>query len=108
GVPQRLESVLDLSETPSVLGTDAAADIPTLLNSALEYVVTNQSGRTDIWICSDLQSDDWKPETGQWAAIREGFDQLSRNVRIQLLAYGQHDDSNLSVRMKRLERITSD
>jgi hypothetical protein len=108
GIVHPLDSVDELLALPDTLGTDAAADIPDLLQTALEYVTANEAGRTDVWICSDLQSSDWNPDAGQWAAIRDGFGDQARNVRFQLLAYRQFDPSNLSVRVDQIERIKGD
>jgi hypothetical protein len=39
-------------------GTATSADLPGLMQAALEYIVANETGRTDVWVCSDLRSSD--------------------------------------------------
>jgi hypothetical protein len=93
-------SLLDLLRTTA---TATSADIPAMLQSALEYVTENTSGRTDIWICSDLRDHDWQPDDGRWAAVREGFSQLP-GIRFYLLSYSEAARENLSVSVANLRQ----
>jgi hypothetical protein len=93
-----------LREIPETAATDGAANIPGMLQQALDYVVANRTGSTDIWICSDLQATDWSPDAGQWPALRSGFGELKQPLRIHLLTYPQRPSQNLSVRMLKLQR----
>lgn len=60
-----------------------------MLQAAWEYIVANRSGRTDIWICSDLQAADWNAESGIWNQIRSGFLEHQQTVQFHLLSYDQ-------------------
>ena len=102
--PQVVAVAQSLLEIPETGASDAPASLPRMLQEALSYVVENQSGRTDIWICSDLQSADWDAENGQWNAIRKGFAELKQPVRFHLLAYTEPPRDNLSVRVQKLNR----
>src|SRR5580700_6422182 len=60
---QQLADTLKLIGSPNALlaspateGTSASADLPAMLEAACNYVRTNKSGRTDIWICSDMRA----------------------------------------------------
>jgi hypothetical protein len=86
---------LDLPETAA---TATSADLPALLLAALDYVVANQTGRTDIWVCSDLRENDWNPDDGRWGTIRDGFQRL-KAIRFYLLTYGQPANDNVAVRV---------
>ena len=67
-----------------------------MLMAALEYVKTNKSGRTEIWICSDLRATDWNPDDGRWASARDGFQALD-GVKFFLLSYDEPARDNLAV-----------
>ena len=75
-IPQELESPEALEKLIETSPTATAADIPAMLQKALEYVVANQTGRTDIWVCSDRGSNDWNSDDGRWATARDGFQRL--------------------------------
>jgi hypothetical protein len=91
-------------ESPAVLADLAApvaspTDVPLLLQSAYDYVRENSIGSTEIWLCSDQRHNDWNPESGEWAGMREAFAKLPQQVRFQLLSYSQTDPSNVAVRV---------
>ncbi len=69
--PHVVASPAALREIPETGATDGAANLPAMLQQALDYIVANKSGRTDIWVCSDLQAADWMPEAGQSGADAE-------------------------------------
>jgi hypothetical protein len=104
GKPRELESIDDLLTSPSTGPASASADIPVMLLAAREYVIANKSGRTEIWICSDIRQNDWNAESGRWQAMREGFSEVAQSVRFHLLAYPQSDPENLSVRVTDVRR----
>ena len=91
-----IDSPSRLPQLPAAAATDIASDIPALLQTALDYVVANQTGRTDIWICSDMRASDWKHDDGRWTGLREGFVPLE-GVRFYILSYPDHAPQNLTV-----------
>jgi len=97
----RADALVDL---PATWATDTASDIPGLLQSALDYVGSNQTGRTDVWLLSDLQQADWDRGSGRWAALRRGFTELP-GVRFHLLCYPQNTPGNLAIRVDSVERL---
>jgi hypothetical protein len=103
--PVELDSPESLLKSPAAEATSAASDIPGLLEAACEYIQTNKSGRTDIWICSDLRQNDWNPKSGRWQAIRESLLALRQGIRINLLAYPEAADGNVSVRVSDVRRV---
>ena len=61
--PRELESpdaLLDLAEHRA--RSSASADLPAMLLAAHDYIQANKSGRTEIWICSDLRENDWNAD----------------------------------------------
>ncbi|MDF1823967.1 MAG: BatA domain-containing protein [Verrucomicrobiales bacterium] len=96
------EGLLELPET-SVTAT--ASKIPALLQIAVDYLATDESGRTDIWLASDLRQSDWDPGSGQWQALRA---ELAANEasRLLLLSYPATDtaNGNLSISVSKVGR----
>lgn len=100
---QEIESPEILLELTNTSATATSADIPALLQTAQDYVVANQTGRTDIWICSDLRETDWNADDGRWAAFREGFERF-QGVRFYLLSYPEVASDNVAVSVTSVRR----
>jgi hypothetical protein len=100
----RADALLDVPQTEA---TDTAADIPALLQAALDYITANKTGRTDIWLLSDLQRTDWDPSSGRWQALRSAF-ALLQGVRFHLLCYPQPADGDLGVTVNGVTRREGD
>jgi hypothetical protein len=100
----RADALLDVPQTEA---TDTAADIPALLQAALDYITANKTGRTDVWLLSDLQRTDWDPSSGRWQALRGAF-ALLQGVRFHLLCYPQPAIGDLGVTVNRVTRRESD
>ena len=97
-------SLAELSETSS---TATAADLSSTLQSAAEFITTSEAGRTDVWVCSDLQRSGWQPASGRWKTIRE---QLANRegLRLYLLLYGDDGPENLAVEVSNVSRRETD
>ena len=101
--PLVINSAKDLLDLPETQPTATASDIPGLLEKVVEYMATNQTGRTDVWVCSDLKQSDWNPSGGRWEAIRQQV--ASREgVRFYLLTYPEVSGENLSVSISGVHR----
>ena len=103
GEAQSIESPQALLGLPSTGATSTSADIPGMLEKALAYLKANESGRADIWICSDLNENDWDTGSGRWAVIREQFAQL-KGVHHFLLSYADRPSNNVSIRVTNVKR----
>ena len=106
GQAYEVDSPKALLNLPMTEATATSADIPSMFESALAYLKANNSGRADIWICSDLNEHDWQPDSGRWVVIREEFSQLE-GVHHFLLSYADRSSSNLSVRVENVRRRKS-
>lgn len=106
--PRELEPGEKLSDVATLGPTDATADLPAMLLSALDYVQANKVGQTDIWICSDLRESDWKPSDGRWQTIRETFQALPNRVRFSLLAFSDAAEDNTSIRVSSVRRLADE
>jgi hypothetical protein len=101
--PVRLESAEALPELPQAGPTDTAADIPALMQAALDYIATNQTGRTDVWLVSDLRRSDWNAGGGRWQALRAAFSTLD-GIRFQVLAYPEAPAADMGIVVERMIR----
>jgi hypothetical protein len=104
--PIELKSPADLLESPNSRPASATADIPALLQAAHDYIKNNRTGQTEIWICSDLRSNDWNVDSGRWKGLRDNFQKFSERVRFHLLAYPAPPAANMSVRVTNVDRRT--
>ena len=103
GQLQEVDSPKALLSLPIAGSSATSADIPDMLASALAYLEANRSGRADVWICSDLNENDWDVESGRWRAVREAFAELE-GVHHFLLADTDLPSNNLSVRVENVQR----
>ncbi len=101
--PREVASAEALKDLPATWRTDTAADIPALLQAGLEYIADNQTGRTDVWLMSDLQASSWESGGGRWDDLRVAFQELP-GVRFQLLCYPEPAADNLAVSVDRITR----
>jgi hypothetical protein len=104
--PVTLERPEALTDIPATSATDTRADIPALLQSALDFITTNRSGRTDVWLLSDLQRPDWARQDGRWEALRKAFAGLNA-VRFHLLSYPETPTPDAGIRITRIHRTAT-
>jgi Aerotolerance regulator N-terminal len=80
--------------------TDTAADIPAMLRVALDYLVTNKPGSAELWLASDLQASNWRPDGAEWQDLAARFAGLSQEVRVRILDLSTPPGRNVSVAVK--------
>lgn len=83
--PQEIASPDVLAELSSTAATDGSADFPALLTRAAEFL-EESTGRSEIWLASDLQTTNWLPEDQRWAAARATLGSLSQKASIRILS----------------------
>ena len=105
--PRELPSPGALVDVASAAASGAEADLPAMLETARTYMQNNHTGRTEIWICSDLRENDWHADSGRWRTLRESFTELAQGVRFHLLAYPQVARGNVAVRVTDVRRQQS-
>ena len=99
GKPQEVPSPDVLAEISATAATDSAADIPALVSAAAETLSTG-SGRSEIWLASDLQNSNWQPEdTERWAAARSSLDALPQKPALRVLSLTGDSAPNVSLRL---------
>ncbi len=103
-LPREIESPDVLTNLPTTEPASASADLPAMLQAARDYIQANKSGRTEVWICSDIRANDWNAESGRWATLRDAFLELTQGVRFHLLAYPHAATGNVAVRVTNVRR----
>ncbi|MEO8613929.1 MAG: BatA domain-containing protein [Luteolibacter sp.] len=96
--PQEVPSPETLTELSATAPTDTAADFPTLLNRAAEYLMET-SGRSEIWLASDLQSSNWHPDDERWATARASLASLPQKPAIRVLSLTGPSAPNINIRL---------
>jgi len=105
--PRDIESPDALLKLPATEPASTSADLPAMLETAHEYISANKTGRTEIWICSDIRQNDWNAESGRWQTLRDLFLELRQGIRFHLLAYSEVASSNVAVRVTNVRRQQS-
>lgn len=105
--PQDLESADALLRSPTTEPASVSSDLPAMLQAAHDYIRSNKSGRTEVWICSDLRENDWNAESGRWQSLHDAFLEFPQGVRFHLLAYPKTAPTNLAVRVTDVRRRQS-
>ena len=103
-IPVEIESPSALVDYPKTAPTDSTADVPTMVQTALEYISANQTGRTDVWICSDARQNDWEPESSRWGSLQKGFSDLE-GVNFHVLNFAEDPTRNYSVVVNQAQRV---
>jgi hypothetical protein len=106
---RELEAPAALAKLPSAGPASSSADLPLMLQTAHDYIKSQRTGRTEVWICSDLRASDWSQESGRWKALRDAFLAFPQGVRFHLLAYPHEPAGNVAVRVTNVRRqVTKD
>lgn len=98
--PLEIGDASSLQALPAAGPTETAADIPAMFRSALDYLIRNKPGSAEVWIASDMQATNWRPESAEWQDITARFAGLSQGVRLRILDLSSAPAHDLSVAVK--------
>jgi hypothetical protein len=104
GKPQEIPSPDILTELSATSPTDTAADFPTLLNRAAEFL-EDSPGRSEIWLASDLQSSNWRPDDERWTTARASLAMLPQKPAIRVLSLTGSSAPNNAIRLLGSRRV---
>ncbi len=107
GQPQELPSPEVIMEISAAGATDTAADLPALLSRAAEFL-GDSSGRSEIWIASDLQTSNWRPDDERWAAARASLAALPQKPALRVLSLTGPTAPNTAIRLLGARRAGDD
>ncbi len=80
--------------------TDTAADLPAMFRAALDYLTKNKPGSAEMWVASDLQTANWRPDSAEWQDIAARFAGLPQGLSVRILDLSSPPGRNLSVAVK--------
>ena len=101
--PVEVDSASALADLPDTGPTSTAANIPAMLESALDHLEADQAGHAYLWVCTDLRAHDWDAGSGRWESIRARASRMP-GLRIFLLAYPAQAQEDFMVRVERVQR----
>ncbi len=104
GTLTEVNPIETLSQLSLTAATDTRSNIPDLIEKASNYIQTNETGQTEVWVASDLQSNDWQPESSRWDSIRTGLDNIPQKPKLRILALTESQKDNASVKIKTIKR----
>lgn len=83
--------------------TDGGADIPALLQKAIPYLEESGSGKTEIWIASDMQASSWKPDSPLWPSVRQRLAALPIPPSVRIIALRDRPENNRGIRVRQAQ-----
>ena len=98
GKAQEVPSPDVLPEISSTAATDSDTDFPALMNTAAEYLAA-ATGRSEIWLASDLQESNWRPDDERWAAVRASISSLQQKPSVRVLSLTGASAPNVSLKL---------
>ena len=91
-----------LEKIPQTEITQASADFPLMFRLAVDYLLKNPSGLTEIWCVSDMQKSNWKPGESEWLENDEKLKALSIPVICKVLKIQSVEKNNRSINLKKI------
>ncbi|MEQ1850041.1 MAG: BatA domain-containing protein, partial [Chthoniobacteraceae bacterium] len=101
--PLEIADTATLGTMQMASATDTAADIPAMLRVALDYLVKNKPGSSEVWLASDMQSSNWRPDAPEWQDIAARFAGLPQETNMRILDLSSTGGANLSIGVKSAE-----
>jgi hypothetical protein len=102
-VPLVLEGADDLAELATTHVTSATTDVPGLVEAAAAHLVRSGAGAAEIWIVSDAEASDWRPDDGRWPFLATELAAAPAGVRVRVLTADGAAGQDLAVRVPRAE-----
>ncbi|NQX00259.1 BatA domain-containing protein [bacterium] len=98
GKAQEIPSPDVLTDLAATAATDTAADFPALLARAAE-VLADTTGRSEIWLASDLQASNWNFDDDRWSAARASLAALPQKPAVRVLSLTGPAAANTAIRI---------
>ena len=105
--PREVSSPDMILKSPAAGPSSASADLPIMLQAAHDYIKSNRTGHTAIWICSDRRANDWDAESGRWKSLRDSFLEFKQGVEFSLVANPDLDPDNIALEVTNVRRQKS-
>jgi hypothetical protein len=95
--PLELADLKALDSLDFTTQTETAANIPAMFQSAVEYLVQNKIGKSEVWIFSDLQASNWRPEDSSWKSIADAISGLGFATGVYVMDLSSSAPENTTV-----------
>ena len=95
--PLELADLKALDSLDFTTQTESAANIPAMFQSAVEYLVQNKVGRSEVWVFSDLQASNWRSEDPSWKSIADAISGLGFATGVYVMDLSRSDSENTTV-----------
>ncbi len=103
--PKPLLSPDLIPETELARSTSTGADIPSLLERILDYSTNNNTGKSEIWIASDMQYSNWTPDSDTWKTLTARIKSLPQDITIKLLALPPLESENINIAVRDISLV---
>jgi len=103
-MPEESGRATNLMQLPATGPTDTAADVPSMLRAAINWLIENRAGAAEIWIASDAQRSNWHPDDPRWKDTIGQLGSLTQKVRVRLLILNESGDANTSLSLREMSR----
>jgi len=100
-----VDALLDIPETQR---SDTSANIPELINKAVTFISTADTGTTEIWLASDLQKSDWNTESNRWKSIPSLINDITSPIKLRVIASKSEESNNKSISITNQRREGDD
>lgn len=94
--------VADASHLADLAGrgpTGTTADWPSLFGTVTRWLEEQRTGASEVWMLTDLQRSNFRPDTGNWAGVVEQLVSLPSGVRARVLTQLVEGDDNRALRL---------
>ncbi len=95
--PLELADLKALDSLDFTTQTETAANIPALFNAAVEYLVQNKIGKSEVWVFSDLQASNWRSEDPSWKSIADAISALGFATGVYVMDLSSSEPENTTV-----------
>ncbi len=108
GTIQDIEKLETLDVISSAAATDTKANIPALIDDAVNHIISSNTGKTEIWVASDLQATNWQVESNRWESIQSGLASLKQKPKLRVIALTAEPEDNRAVKISSVRRNGAD
>ncbi|GAB4253224.1 MAG: BatA domain-containing protein [Candidatus Methylacidiphilales bacterium] len=84
--------------------TGTGTDLPALLRSAVSWIDAQRPGATEVWLLTDLQRSNLRPDTGNWAELVDAIQSYPAGLGLRLLTQAASGDGNRALRLLSVQR----
>jgi hypothetical protein len=106
--PTLLDSVSALTNDRWLHPADSQADLPYMLEQAVQHIRQQRHATADVWICSDHDARAWRPEDSRWKTLSDTVSNSANGVRFHRLKFPESDQANASVTVSQLQPATDE